>query len=62
MGGTWATGDWNIAHTPAAWELMFDAVPLDNLGLELKREFICTWLGELHHDYILFSRLHTVYM
>jgi len=34
MGGTWATGDWNIAFCPAAWELMFDAVPADNLGLE----------------------------
>ncbi len=34
MGGTWQSGDWNIAHYPAAWELMFDAVPLDNLGLE----------------------------
>ncbi|MGO4184726.1 sugar phosphate isomerase/epimerase family protein [Paenibacillus sp. TAF43_2] len=34
MGGTWATGDWNIAHNPAAWELMFNAVPLDNIGLE----------------------------
>jgi sugar phosphate isomerase/epimerase len=34
MGGSWKTGDWNIAHNPAAWELMFDAVPLDNVGLE----------------------------
>ncbi|MCA0754748.1 sugar phosphate isomerase/epimerase [Paenibacillus sp. N4] len=34
MGGTWARGDWNIAHNPAAWELMFDAVPEDNIGLE----------------------------
>lgn len=34
MGGTWASGDWNIAHNPAAWERMFDAVPADNLGLE----------------------------
>jgi sugar phosphate isomerase/epimerase len=34
MGGTWTSGDWNIAHYPAAWELMFDAVPADNLGLE----------------------------
>jgi sugar phosphate isomerase/epimerase len=34
MGGDWNSGDWNIAHNPAAWELMFDAVPLDNLGLE----------------------------
>lgn len=34
MGGTWADGDWNIAHNPTAWELMFDAVPVDHLGLE----------------------------
>lgn len=34
MGGNWHTGDYNIAHTPAAWELMFNAVPYDNLGLE----------------------------
>jgi sugar phosphate isomerase/epimerase len=34
MGGNWQTGDYNIAHNPAAWELMFDAVPADNLGLE----------------------------
>ena len=34
MGGTWNSGDWNIAHYPAAWELMFDAVPAKNLGLE----------------------------
>jgi sugar phosphate isomerase/epimerase len=34
MGGTWASGDWNIAHCPAAWELMFDALPDHNLGLE----------------------------
>ncbi len=34
MGGTWATGDWNIAQTPPAWELMFQALPDSNLGLE----------------------------
>lgn len=34
MGGNWRTGDWNLAHNPAAWELMFDAVPAKNLGLE----------------------------
>ena len=34
MGGTWAAGDWNIAHHPIAWEMMFNALPLDNLGLE----------------------------
>ena len=34
MGGDWTTGDWNIAHGPAAWERMFDAVPSEALGLE----------------------------
>jgi len=34
MGGNWNTGDWNIAHNPKAWELMFDAVPAENIGLE----------------------------
>ncbi len=34
MNGNWATGDWNIAHNPDAWELMFDAVPNSNIGLE----------------------------
>ncbi|SFE23255.1 Sugar phosphate isomerase/epimerase [Paenibacillus algorifonticola] len=34
MGGTWTQGDWNIAHNPTAWELMFNAVPEDNIGLE----------------------------
>ncbi len=34
MGGDWQRGDWNIAHNPTAWELMFDALPEQNLGLE----------------------------
>jgi sugar phosphate isomerase/epimerase len=34
MGGTWEYGDWNIAHAPAAWEQMFEAVPSESLGLE----------------------------
>jgi len=34
MGGTWNAGDWNIAHNPTAWEMMFDALPADNIGLE----------------------------
>lgn len=34
MGGTWQSGDWNIAHNPVAWEMMFEAVPLPNLGLQ----------------------------
>ncbi|GMQ62024.1 sugar phosphate isomerase/epimerase family protein [Vallitalea maricola] len=34
MAGTWEKGNWNIAHNPAAWELMFNALPEDNLGLQ----------------------------
>ena len=34
MDGNWAAGDWNIAHNPDAWSLMFDTLPDDNLGLE----------------------------
>ena len=34
MGGNWQDGEWNIAHNPMAWEMMFDAVPNGNLGLQ----------------------------
>lgn len=34
MDGDWYSGDWNLAHHPAAWEMMFNAVPSDNIGLE----------------------------
>jgi sugar phosphate isomerase/epimerase len=34
MGGTWEYGDWNIAHSPKAWEMMFAELPDANLGLE----------------------------
>ncbi len=34
MDGNWATGDWNIAHNPDAWELIFNETPDDNVGLE----------------------------
>ena len=34
MEGNWHTGDWNIAHNPDAWEMMFNETPDDNLGLE----------------------------
>ena len=34
MGSNWERGDWNMAHSPDAWEMMFNAIPLDNLGLE----------------------------
>lgn len=34
MDGNWQSGDWNIAHNPDAWEMMFNELPDDNLGLE----------------------------
>ena len=34
MGGRWDRGEWNIAHNPTAWEMMFNAVPMNNIGLE----------------------------
>ena len=34
MNGNWVAGDWNIAHNPDAWEMMFNELPDANLGLE----------------------------
>ena len=34
QGGNWERGETNMAFHPAAWELMFDAVPSGALGLE----------------------------
>lgn len=34
MGGSWERPRWNIAHAPRAWEMMFDSVPGQTLGLE----------------------------
>ncbi len=34
MHGNWDWGDWNIAHAPTAWEMIFDAIPSSTLGLE----------------------------
>ena len=34
MGGNWNSPKWNIAHSPRAWELMFNAVVGESLGLE----------------------------
>lgn len=34
MGGNWKSGDYNIAFAPRAWELMFNALPFENIGLE----------------------------
>ena len=34
MGGDWKSGDWNIAFNQQAWELMFEAIPYENIGLQ----------------------------
>ena len=34
MGGNWGYGNWNIAFNPAAWDLMFEALDAENIGLE----------------------------
>lgn len=34
MDGNWQTGDWNIAHNPDAWEMMFNETPDAHMGLE----------------------------
>lgn len=34
MGDSWNGGQWNIAINPKAWDLMFSAVKLDNIGLQ----------------------------
>ena len=60
MGGTWAAGDFNIAHNPTAWEMMFNAVPSDALGLEWEpchqmvslidpMPQLRKWVGKIYH-------------
>lgn len=34
MGGDWYRGNWNIAHGPIPWEMMFNSIPLNNIGLQ----------------------------
>ncbi len=34
MGGSWKTPRYNLAICPRAWEILFEAIPLSNLGLE----------------------------
>jgi len=34
MGGTWERPNWNVAHSPRAWEMMFNTVDSLALGLE----------------------------
>lgn len=34
MDGDWNRGDWNIAFCPKAWDMMFEAIPYENIGLQ----------------------------
>jgi len=34
MGGAWHTGSFNFANSPLAWDMIFDALPYDNIGIE----------------------------
>jgi len=34
MGGDWHRGTWNIAQNPTAWEMMYNEIPADNVGLQ----------------------------
>jgi len=60
MGGYWETPKWNIAHSPRAWEMMFNEVDSPNIGLEWEpchqmTSFIDPiaqlrkWLPKIHH-------------
>ena len=60
MGGTWEQPRWNIAHAPRAWEMMFDVVPGETLGLEWEpcHQMVSLidpipqlrqWVGKIYH-------------
>jgi len=44
MSGDWNNGDWNIAFNPDCWELMFEAVPAENVGLQWEP---CHQMGQM---------------
>lgn len=54
MGGNWQRPQWNIAHAPAAWDLMFDALPSLALGLEWEP---CHHMGSLVEPLPLLRRI-----
>lgn len=60
MGDSWARGAWNIALNPDAWELLFQEVPDEALGLEWEPAHQLTalidpipqlrrWAGRIYH-------------
>ena len=44
MGGSWNNLKWNMAHAPAAWDVMFNELPMSNVGLQWEP---CHQLGAL---------------
>ncbi|CAN5726925.1 sugar phosphate isomerase/epimerase [soil metagenome] len=60
MGGTWHRPNWNVAHSPRAWAMMFDAVDSPALGLEWEpchqlvslvdpNANLRQWVGRVYH-------------
>lgn len=60
MGGYWESPSWNIAHAPRAWEMMFNEVQSDSIGLEWEpcHQMVSLidpiaqlrkWVGKIHH-------------
>ncbi len=69
MGGDWNTGDWNIAHGPDAWELMFEKLPQEHVGLEWEPchqminlidplPQLRTWVGKIKHVHGKCASIH----
>ncbi|MCU0315601.1 MAG: sugar phosphate isomerase/epimerase [Fimbriimonadaceae bacterium] len=60
MGGTWESPKWNIAHNPRGWEMMFNEVISDAIGLEWEPchqmysladpiPQLRKWVGKIYH-------------
>ncbi len=75
MGGTWDRPKWNIAHSPRAWEMMFNEVSSPALGLEWEpcHQMVSLiqpipqlrkWVHKVHHVHgkdatVLWDVIHT---
>lgn len=54
MGGTWQSVKWNIAHAPHSWDILFNEVPSDNIGIEWEP---CHHMGSLLDPLPILRRL-----
>jgi len=62
QGGNWERGETNIAFHPAAWELMFDAVPSTALGLEFEPcHLMCQLIDPLPVMVRYLERIHHIH-